>query len=278
MAAPHSTTAIAMSRLRPRQSRTDHTALSGLPAIGCFVAALLVTSEVNSLAVAADPEYRSTYAPPACPNEIVDVYLSSLKRTEGPPIQVFLKPGSPTAHLRLPRQGLRVDLEPSIWAPLADCGQKTFAGYHAVHYRTTDLAGGLDVPYGHPRLQDHRYEFYALDPDEQPPSGQALPSVRDADDRDGMARKGSWVVEPTVREVVSGKFCLNPPAQAGLCYAYVAKGLSYRTNHVIMYGQAFMSATLGSPPDWLWTQITAADIESYFAFMRRIADLVVVAP
>jgi len=222
---------------------------------------------------AAAADKGSTFAPPPCPNEIVDVYLSPLKRGPGSE-PTYLKPGPPPVHLRLPRQRLRVDL-PDVWAVMTNCDQKTFAGWRAVYLSPSDLARGLGIPYDFPRLRDYKLEFSARDPDEQPPSPQALPPVNDATDREGMARKGSWNFDSNNREV-SGKFCLDPPAPSGQCYASVGWGSAYTTDHVTIYTQSLMDTTFGTSTDVLWKQITIADIDAYFAFLRRIADLVVV--
>ena len=255
---------------------------AGLRRTGFSVlAAAVAWLATGEAATAAEPDRTPAPAvvPPSCLDERVDVYLSPLLREEGPPIRTFLKPGPPPVHLRLPRRRLRVDLMPSIYANTEDCGQKAFSGWRAIYQRTSDLAYGLGIPYDQPKVQDHRFEFWALDPDARPPSARALSPVNDSADRDGMARKGAWTVDlnytgPNLHVL----FCLVPPAPEGLCYARTERGMGYDTGNVSIYAQAFSTATFGPPPNRLYSQITVADLDHYFAFLRRIADAVVVAP
>ncbi len=86
------------------------------------VAAALAWLATGYAAIAADP---ALVPAASCLGERVDVYPAPLLREEGPPIRIFLKPGPPQVHLRLPRKALRVDLLPSIYADTRDCEQKT---------------------------------------------------------------------------------------------------------------------------------------------------------
>ena len=211
-------------------------------------------------------------AVPSCLNELVDVYLSPLKREEGPPIRTFLKPGPPV-HLRLPRRRLRMEGPEGERPDTEDCAQKAFSGYRASYLRESDLANRLGVPYDQARLQDGQFFFSALDADKW------RPPVDDSDDRESMARRGAWTVDAAYRGPnLSAKFCLVPPAPAGLCYAHTGWEMTYNTGNVRIYSQAFMAATFGLPQTQLTTQITVADLDRYFAYVRRIADEVIVPP
>ncbi len=250
---------------RPSVGRLRRTGRSVLAAAVAWLA-------VGHAALAAEREQAPASTAPSCLDELVDVYLSPLKREEGPPIRVFLKPGPPPVHLRLPRRWLRMDLMPSVYANTKDCGQKAFSGWRASYLRASDLAHGLGIPYDQPRVQDFQFFFYALDSDKGP-------SVDDSGDREGTARGGTWIVDPTYRGVnLSARFCLLPPAPDGSCYAHTERGMAYDTGHVRVYALAFSAATFGLPADSLMTQITMADLDRYFAFMRQVAAAVVVAP
>ena len=90
-----------------------------------------------------------------------------------------------------------------------------------------------------------------------------------------MARKGSWIVDETYPDV-KAKFCLNPPAQEGQCYAYVAREMSYDTDHVNIDALAFSAATFVLHPDRPRTLITKKDLDGYFSFLRQVANAVIV--
>lgn len=207
---------------------------------------------------------------PACLDELVNVYLSPLKREEGPPIRTFLKLGPPPVHLRLPRRWLRMDV-PEGQVDTENCSQKEFSGWRASYLRTSQLARGLGIPYDQPGVQDFLLMFHTLDPDKR-----QLP-VNDSIDREGMAQKGTWIADPDY-PILRADFCLSLPATAGQCYAAVARSMVYYTGSLEILAQAFSTATFAPPPTPLWTQITVADLNRYFAFLRRIAAAVVVAP
>lgn len=245
------------------------------------LAAAMAWFAMGEAATAAEPDRTPAPAvvPPSCLDERVDVYLSPLLREEGPPIRIFLKPGPPPVHLRLPRRRLRLDLMPNEYADTKDCSHKAFSGWRASYLYESDLARGLGIPYEKSRLQDGQFFFYALDPDARPPSARAPSPVNDSADRDGMARKGAWTVDPTYTGPnLHALFCLVPPAPEGLCYARTERGMGYDTGNVNIYAQAFMAATLRSSPPEGKTQITLADLDRYFTFLRQIADAVVVDP
>ena len=247
---------------------------TGRPVLAAAVAWLAASHTTAATAAERDQAPIPTPASPSCLDELVDVYLSPLKREEGPPIRVFLKPGPPPVHLRLPRRRLRMDLMPSVRANTEDCSAKAFSGWRASHLRASDLAHGLGIPYDQPRVQDSQFYFYALDPDGR------RPPVDDSSDREGAARRGTWIVDPTYRGVnLSAEFCLLPPAPDGSCYARTERGMAYHSGYVSVYALAFSNATFKTPPaDSGMTQITVADLDRYFAFVRQIAAAVVVAP
>ncbi len=213
-----------------------------------------------------------------CPDEFVDVYLSPLVREEGPPIRIFLKPGPPPVHLRLPREGLHV-LRPDnedVW-PIG-CAQSSYQGWQAVYFRTSTLVRGLGMAYDQRQETDYRIEFNAYDPDNKLSTAFRTP-VDEAADREGWAGKGEWIVEPNIQPApyFRAKFCLRPPAPPGQCYAGTGQWMSYRTDNVAVNAGAFYNATFVTPPRRTWYQITVADLDSYFALLRRIADAVVIS-
>ena len=160
-----------------------------------------------------------------------------------------------------------------------DCGQKAFRGFRASYLRTSELARSLGISYDQPRVQDSQFFFYSLDPDPRLPLPHTPSPVDDSADREGMAGKGSWVVDPDYHGPKQhARFCLASPAPERQCYAAVEGWMVYDTGLTSLVAEAFMSATFGPPPDSLTTQITVADLDRYFAFLRRIAEAVVVAP
>lgn len=231
--------------------------------------AWLATGQVAA-AAERDQAPVSTPAASSCLDELVDVYLSPLKREEGPPIRVFLKPGPPPVHLRLPRRRLRMEV-PDGQVDTENCDQKAFSGRRASYLRASDLAHGLSIPYDQPKVKNGQFFFRAPEADKR----QLL--VDDSGDREGTAQNGTWIVNLSSSKV-NGRFCLTQPAPEGFCYARTEDAMVYDTGHVSISAQAFSWATFGPPATSLWTQITVADLDRYFALLRQIADAVVVAP
>lgn len=242
----------------------------------CAAMAALLSCATPHLAAAADT--AATFAPPPCPGEIVDVYLSLWEKVGGTPTLPIIKLGPPQAHLRLPRENLILIAWPSVDVPMTDCSQKSFAASSALYLRPTRLAGYLGIPYDEPRVRDDLIRFDALDPTAVPPVPTALAPVDDTDDREGTARKGAWVVEPPTMPYIFAHFCLSPPAPAGQCYAGAGYGMGYKTGHVIIDARGFKHASLTASKDREPSLITIADLDHYFAFLRRLADAVVVTP
>ena len=212
-----------------------------------------------------------------CPDKFVDVYLSPLKREEGPPIRIFLKPGPPPVHLRLPREGLVVGVLPNESVDAKNCAQSSYYGRQAVYFRTSTLVSGLGMIYDQPRAGNGRIEFNARDPDDKRSISSWAP-LDEAGDREGWAGKGDWIVEPNIQPApyFRARFCLRPPAPPGQCYASANDWISYRTDNVSLSAQVFYNATFVIPPHGTWYQITVADLDSYFALLRRVADVVVI--
>ena len=216
-----------------------------------------------------------------CPDRLVDVYLSPLKLIGRPPNQSVWssrEPGPPHVHLRLPRQGMFVRVEPGEDIYGTDCRRKEFVGYEAQYHMISQLARGLNLPYDQPKAGNFSIEISVVNPGRQPPSLFAPVTVDDADDREGIARKGVWTVrtvDPKLPFLV-GQFCLNPPAPAGQCYAFKDQVMVYHTGEVVINSGNLVNWTLESPPSREWVQVTVADLDSYFTLLRRIADAVVV--
>lgn len=255
---------------RPRGAST---VLHKLRRAGCWTVAVLAIASAGSPAIA--DEESGGNAPPPCLDEVVDVYLSPWQYGRGS-APGHVRPGPPTVHLRLPRRGLYV--EPKVSAATQDCNQNAFAGWGAIYLRASTLARALDVPHDFPRLQDASISFRALDPDVRPSLSNALPLVDDADDREGMARKGFWTFIQSSASPLLGTFCLDQSSPKGKCYVLVGQVMSYRTASLGIISSAFRGATLGLPSNERMSQITVADVDDHFAFLRRIADRVLAAP
>ncbi len=221
------------------------------------VAAALVLTVACRPARAAEP----------CPDKFVDVYLSPLVREEGPPIRIFLKPGPPPVHLRLPRDGLSIQ-RPNDDVYVTDCAASSYTGFAAFYQDTDRLLRSLDIPNQQPELTRSDLRFNAHNP--QP--------VDDSDDRDGLARMGEWIVDTNVQPapIFSARFCLRPPALPGQCYATIKRWITYSTGNLVIESTAFSSSTFASPPSRLWNQVTIAELDSYFALLRRVANAVVI--
>ena len=235
----------------------------------------LVSYATPHLAAAADQ--FSAFAPPPCPDDLVDVHLSLWERVSETSTVPLIKLGPPQAHLRLPRKDLILIAEPSVRVSTTDCGQKSFTASSEVYLQTSRMARHLGIPYDEPRLQDDLIEFKALDPTITPPVPTALALVDDTADREGTARKGAWsVIQPSPH--VYARFCLSSPTPADQCYARVGYSMAYKTGHLIIDARAFMHASLTASADQGSSLITIADLNHYFAFLRQIADAVVIPP
>ena len=241
----------------------------------CAAIATLVCCAMPHMAAAADKPV--TLAPPPCPDISVDVYLSRLERVSGTPPLVFSKLGPPQAHLRLPSGRLDLRGEPDAVISTTDCSQTSFNASAATYHSTSWLAGRLGITYAGSKMQDGLIEFNALDPTATSPVWTPAP-VDDTNDREGTARQGAWIVEPPTMPYVYANFCLSPPALADQCYAGVGYGTSYKTGHVYIDARGFQHASLTAFAGREALLITMADLDHDFAFLRRTADAVVVAP
>ena len=216
----------------------------------------------------------------SCPDAYADVYLmrDAAKYPEGLP--PGMPEGLPKQHLHLPRAFLQLTIRPGdshAPSPSRLCDQKAFAAIEVFYSNTKDLAQRFRLPYGPP----------SPDGDQLKIAGGLGPTspIDDSYDREGMAHKGFWVFDNKRGPYAAiYYFCVpplpGPPSIHGPCYATAdTQHMGYDTGDFVFFAQPFLFTTFyeaDAKKDSFLKVITPDSLESYFAFLRALAAVVIV--
>ena len=173
--------------------------------------------------------------------------------------------------LRIPRVGLYLTIDIDRPLPTNNCKQSSFVASEAFYNNPWLVARTLGLSF--PQKWLSLASRLALTPDRRPSP------VDDTSDREGTARKGSWIVSLAANpNLDSAKFCLRPPASPDQCYAtYDGRSISYRTGSLLIMSDFASGLTFRKEPTPGYRgTMTVEDLDRYFGFLRAVASQVVV--
>ena len=230
--------------------------------------------------------------PRSCDDTFADIYFMPNAQDYPTGLPPGMTQGLPEPHLHLPRALLQIGIgrdeahygDAINISPRRFCDRTAFAALNAFYVSTQDLAHRLGLAYDPP----------------SPNGDQVIITdfkntlVDDSGDREGTAQKGTWVLGGRAAPLYS--FCLPPvelhPVEAPpaklppyvdkFCYATASNQTAgYTTGTINFQTQPFLFTTFDKKDKDLekskfMKYITVEDLNRYFAFLRKLASVVVI--
>ena len=206
-----------------------------------------------------------------CGNDLITVDFELFRASKtGPGKPDRLDKGGDVI-LRIPRGGLWLTIDIDRPLPTNNCKQTGFVASEAFYTNPWLVARTLGIFF--PKKWLSLAGRLALTPDLRPAV------VDDTSDREGMAKKGGWIISYAANPSLDlAEFCLLPPAPPNQCYATFGVGrIAYDTGALLIMSDFASGLSLRKelPPHFLGT-MTVEDLDRYFGFLRAVASKVVV--
>lgn len=242
-----------------------------------FLATLIFTTAAASGWATPALAQGTSAVPQSCDDAFADVYFMQDAKKYPTGLPLGMTQGLPDLHLHLPRaflvlgigrdedQGRSIDISPRKL-----CDRMAFAAVNAFYASTQDLARRLGLAYDPPSPNGDQLVITVV--------GNDTP-VDDSADREGAARRGTWVLGGRAAPLYY--FCLppvpSPPSIHESCYVTAdTLHMSYRTQSIQIQAQPFVFTTFDKGGPKFLKYIDTEDLNKYFVFLRNLVAVAIV--